>query len=304
MAILKIQNQKLTPVKEKEWPSEKHVQELTEKNLEAVFPDLQFVATEFPVQSFRIDTLAFDKETQSFVIIEYKRGRSLSVIDQGYSYLSLMLRRKANFVLEYNRKTKNDFGIDNVDWKQSRILFLAPSFTTYQKNAINFRDLPIELWEVELYDNSTILYREIPSSGDSESITVLTGNETIEEVNREVKSYNVEDHTNKTTEEIRNLFLDFRERVLELNGTEEKAKKIYISYRVGVIFAYVYLQKNAIKIQTPVPRSELNDPREISRDLSPNFYPCRTEIPLDKSADLLYVLDLVEQCHRHTSTSK
>lgn len=304
MAILKIQNQKLTPIKEKEWPSEKHVQKLTEENLEAVFPDLRFVTTEFPVQNFRIDTLAFDKEAKAFVIIEYKRGRSLSVIDQGYSYLSLMLRHKADFILEYNEKTKNRLGKKEVDWSQSRILFLAPSFTIHQKNAINFRDLPIELWEVELYDNSTILYKEIPSSEASESVKTITGNKTIDTVNREVKSYTVEDHTKEMTEEIKNLFLDFRERVLELNGTEERAKKIYISYRVGFIFAYVYLRKNAIKIQTPVPRSELNDPKKISRDLGSNYRPCITEIPLGKSADLLYVLDLVEQCHRHKSTSK
>ena len=301
MAIFKIQKQKLIPIKEREWPSEKHVQKLTEENLGAVFPGLQLVATEFPVENFRIDTLAFDKETSAFTIIEYKRGRSFSVIDQGYSYLSLMLRHKADFILEYNSKTKSSLGRKDVDWSQSRILFLAGSFTAYQKNAINFRDLPIELWEVELYDNSTILYKQIPSSETSGSVKKIPGNKTIETVNKEVKNYTIEDHTNKTTEEIKNLFHDFQERVLELNGTKEEAKKKYISYRAEgrVIFAYVRLRKNSIKIQTPVLQSELNDPKKISREI--NRYPCRTEIPLDKPADLLYVLDLVEQCYRYTN---
>lgn len=299
MAIFKIQNKKLTPITKKEWPSEKHLQKLTEENLEAVFPELQLVATEFPVKNSRIDTLAFHIETKAFVIIEYKRGRSFSVIDQGYSYLSLMLRHKADFILEYNEKTNSKLGRKEVDWSQSKILFLAGSFTTHQKNAINFRDLPIELWEVELYGNSTILYKQIPSSEASESIKKITGNETIKAVNKEVKSYTVEDHTNKTTEEIKNLFHDFQERVLELNGTKEAAKKQYISYRVEgrAIFAYVLLRKNSIKVQTPVPESELNDPKKISRDLGSNYHPCRTEISLDKPADLLYVLDLVEQCY-------
>ena len=302
MAIFKIQNKKLIPIKERKWPSEKHLQKLTEENLEKVFPDLQFVATEFPVETFRIDTLAFDKETSAFVIIEYKRGRSFSVIDQGYSYLSLMLRHKADFILEYNEKTKNSLGKKDVDWSQSRILFLAGSFTTHQKNAINFRDLPIELWEVELYDNSTVLYKEILPSEASESIKKITGDETIERVNEEVKDYTIEDdHTNKTTEEIRNLFHDFQERVLELSGTKEAAKKQYISYRVEGrdTFAYVLLRKNSIKIQMPVPQNELNDPKKISREI--NNYPRRTEIPLDKPAGLLYVLDLVEQCYRYTN---
>ena len=301
MAILKIQGQKLVPIKEREWPSEKHLQKLTEENLGAVFPGLQLVATEFPVENSRIDTLAFDKETSAFTIIEYKRGSSFSVIDQGYSYLSLMLRHKADFILEYNTRTKSSLGRKDVDWSQSRILFLAGSFTTHQKNAINFRDLPIELWEVELYDNSTVLYKEILPSEASESVKKISGNKTIKAVNKEVKSYTIEDHTNKTTEKMRNIFQKFREKILYFNGTREEAKKRYISYRVGVIFAYVYLQKNMIKIHTPAPQSELNDPKKISRDLGSNYHPCRTEIPLDKPVDLLYVLNLLEQCYQYTN---
>ena len=77
------------------------MQELTEKNLETVF-GLEFVATEYQVQKLFIDTLAFDRETKTFVIIEYKRDRSFSVVDQGFSYLSLMLNNKADFILAYN----------------------------------------------------------------------------------------------------------------------------------------------------------------------------------------------------------
>jgi hypothetical protein len=42
---------------------------------------------------------------------------------------------------------------DNVDWSQSRVIFISPQFTTYQRKAIEFKDLPIELWEVKKYSN-------------------------------------------------------------------------------------------------------------------------------------------------------
>ena len=58
--------------------------------------------SEFTLHNFRIDTLAFDEESKSFVIIEYKKDKSFSVVDQGYAYLSLMLNNKADFILEYN----------------------------------------------------------------------------------------------------------------------------------------------------------------------------------------------------------
>ena len=68
------------------------------------------------MQNFRIDTLAFDTETKSFVRIEYKRDRSFSVVDQGFAYLSLMLNNKADFILEYNERMKDNLKREDVDW--------------------------------------------------------------------------------------------------------------------------------------------------------------------------------------------
>ena len=63
---------------------------------------LDFIKSEFSLNVFRINTLAFDREAKSFVIIEYKRDKTFSVIDQRYAYLFLMLINKADFILEFN----------------------------------------------------------------------------------------------------------------------------------------------------------------------------------------------------------
>ena len=76
------------------FPLERDIQGLVENNLQTIF-SLKFVASELTVDKFRIDTLAYDEENNSFVIIEYKKGHSYSVVDQGYSYLSVMLNNKA-----------------------------------------------------------------------------------------------------------------------------------------------------------------------------------------------------------------
>jgi hypothetical protein len=99
----------------------------------------------------RIDSLALDTETNSFVIIEYKRGKSFSVIDQGYAYLSLMLNNKADFILEYFEKTGEQVKKNEISWSESRVIFVANSFTIHQRQAINFKDLPIELREAKKY---------------------------------------------------------------------------------------------------------------------------------------------------------
>ena len=101
MPIYNIEDEKLTPIRKVKFKNERELQRLTENNLEELF-GLKFVATEFQVDNLRIDTLAFNEETNSFVIIEYKNVKNYSVIDQGYSYLSLLLNNKAEFVLKYN----------------------------------------------------------------------------------------------------------------------------------------------------------------------------------------------------------
>ena len=132
MPLFKLANEKILPIKSKPFSKEKDIQNLTEKNISAIF-GLDFVASEFVVDRFRIDTVAFDSETNSFIIIEYKNSQNYSVIDQGYAYLSLMLNHKAEFVLKYNEKFAKACNKQFFDWSQSRVIFISPSFTDFHR---------------------------------------------------------------------------------------------------------------------------------------------------------------------------
>jgi hypothetical protein len=59
---------------QEQFPLEREIQGLTETNLQELF-DLIPVKSEFELHGLRIDTLAFDKESSAFVIIEYKKDR-------------------------------------------------------------------------------------------------------------------------------------------------------------------------------------------------------------------------------------
>ena len=96
---------KLVPIKEQPFSIEKDIQHLIEDNLTRVL-NLELVCSELGVKNYRIDTLAFDVESKAFIIIEYKKNKTFSVIDQGFTYLSLMLNNKADFVLAYNESVK------------------------------------------------------------------------------------------------------------------------------------------------------------------------------------------------------
>src|SRR3989344_7064671 len=135
MPLFHSKNSKLVQIKETPFALEKEVKKLTEQNLEIVF-GLKFVASEFSLHGLRIDTLAFDQETKSFVVVEYKKDQSFSVIDQGFSYLSLVMNNRADVVLLFNQVNKVSLAKDDFDWSQTRVIFVARSFTNHQQGAI------------------------------------------------------------------------------------------------------------------------------------------------------------------------
>jgi RecB family endonuclease NucS len=78
--IFSTKGTKLVEIAKERFLLESEVQQLTEANLQDLF-DLTLVKSEFELYGLRIDTLAFDKESGAFVIIEYKKDRNFSIVD-------------------------------------------------------------------------------------------------------------------------------------------------------------------------------------------------------------------------------
>ena len=124
--------------------------------------------------------------------------------------------------------------MEDVDWSQSRIIFVSPSFNSYQKDSVNFKDLPFELWEIKRYSNDTIVLNQ-HRSNSKESIETLNPNTTdsmISRVTKEVKVYTVEQHLSKTTKKVVDKWNDLHQRLVELNDIEIIPKSPYISLNV------------------------------------------------------------------------
>jgi predicted metal-dependent hydrolase len=120
------------------------------------------VASEFELNSLRVDSLGYDKESNSFVIVEYKRDKSFSVIDQGYAYLALLLNNKAEFILLYNQKSKNQLHKDITPQIRrpeyhdgSTLPYLGEN---YQLRIINNHKGKEEAERVELLDGEFLVF--------------------------------------------------------------------------------------------------------------------------------------------------
>lgn len=306
MALFKNTGGKLTEIDEKKIQLEKHIQKLTEDNLENVF-GLQFIATEFEYESLRLDTVAYDRETKAFVVIEYKRDRSFSVVDQGYAYLSLMLNNKAEFILLYNEAIGGTLRKNDVDWSQSRVIFVARSFTPHQQQAINFRDMPIELWQVAMFAGELVLYDQIKSRATSESIKVISRDPEIQKVSNQVKVYEVKDHFSGSKANTFELFEELRDKIIQLlPSVNENPRKYYIGYALKEngtdTVLTVHVQTNALKVEIPRIRPEdVIDPASKLVFLKNSLEQYGTPysiLHIKSSEDVDYLVTIIKQVYK------
>lgn len=68
-----------------------------------------------------------------------------------------MLEYKAEFIVEYNETQNKALKRSDIDWTQSKIIFVSPSFNDFQRQSSNFKDLAIELWEIKQFENDVVV---------------------------------------------------------------------------------------------------------------------------------------------------
>ncbi|MEJ2899370.1 MULTISPECIES: DUF5655 domain-containing protein [unclassified Acinetobacter] len=296
MQLYQTQAQSLVELTEDPFRLEREIQSLFESNLYS-FTGLEFIKSEFTIKNNRIDTLAFDPESQAFVIIEYKRERNYSVIDQGVSYLNMMLDYKADFIVEYNESQSKQLKRQDVDWSQSRIIFVSPSFTDFQKQSTNFKDFSIELWEIKRYQGGIISVNPLQKTKSAPSIKQVQkmGSEDIKKIAKEIQTYDEAYHLADKSDDIKELYEQFRDSILNLApDIEMNIRKNYIAFKCkNSNLLYVHFFKDFIRFDISEQRKKLiDDPRNFFKDVVDGNY-CAVKVK--DSENLEYILSLIKQ---------
>ncbi|MGH2612766.1 MAG: hypothetical protein ACRDFB_06915 [Rhabdochlamydiaceae bacterium] len=247
MKIFQKKDGKLVELKEakeggKYFDLEKTIQTMVENNLGELFTGLEFVKTEYQIDDLRPDTIAFDTDRESFVIIEYKNVLNKSLIDQGFAYYQLLQEKRELFVLLYSKIKGKLLQVEDFNWDETRIIFISPYFTKYQEKASTFPGLPIELYEIKQYEDDIITLNNIEETSNN-----------IEETSKEVSTsdarkpkikprialaeYNEDDylagkyHNQYPTQETKNLYFKLKSVILDnFDKLEYKQKKIYAGF--------------------------------------------------------------------------
>ena len=269
--------------------------------MEEIF-GLQFITSEFPISEFRLDTLAYNPETNAFVIIEYKNTKNFSVIDQGYSYLSTLLNNKADFVLKYNQHFDMNKGKNDFDFSQTRVIFISPHFTNFQLKSVEFSDIPFDLFEVSKYDNDIISYEKVNKTNSSASIKTFNKvSSTKSSVNKEIKVWSEENIIKNKPDEIIDVYRELKERIsLEFDECEIFYTKLYFGFKVNKkIFVTGELVKSYLKLWININNSELKDYNNLARDVrNLGHHGVGTfEVNITLDNDLNYIMSLIKQAY-------
>ena len=234
MDLYNFSNNKLEQIERQDFALEKEIQDLVESNVSELF-NLQFISSEYQIGNFRLDTLCYDEDEKSFVIIEYKKGNSYSVVDQGLTYLSIVKENKGDVILEYNETQSENLKRTDVEWDNLRIIFISQSFNTYQKNSINFIKFPFELWEIKRFENGLIsLDQLIASSQPTIKSTKSTDKQSVvSKVLKDIQTFTEENHTSKSSSETVEIWETFKSKMSEQFEINYVVRKHYIGLKKG-----------------------------------------------------------------------
>lgn len=316
---------KLSEIQKRNFKLERDLQALIESKLYEL-TGLELVKSEFVIKDRRIDTLAFDREKQSFVIIEYKRDQSSSVVDQGFAYIQLMLQYGSELIVEFNENpigSNTSLKRSDVDWTQSKVVFVAPSFNKNQVAATNFKDVAIELWEVKYFENDIFSFNIISKSDNAPSLrkaTPKSQNEIKQRVEKTITlsdeqdngeslpltiAYDENYHLENTPSELQELYFDLKGRITSINeDISIKYLKLYIAFKLGSRnIVDIDLKKKTVKLFINLPLGILDDPKKLARDVSKigHWGNGDYEISIDSNTDIDYLMFIIKQSIQYHS---
>jgi predicted transport protein len=294
MSLFKIEGRNAQQLNTINFKNEKDLQRFVENNVEKIF-GFRFIETEFLLHGFRLDSVAFDEENKSFVIIEYKETEGYSVIDQGFSYLNLLLTYKGDFQLLLERKLKKEM---EIDWTQSKIIFIAKSFSTYQQSAIAIQELPIELWKYSLYETGIINFEQLKPLGSGISIKTMKTSNIIEKVSKEIQVYNLNHHLKKLNETTKQVFNQLREEIMKLSGdVEELPRKYHIAYKHNKVFTMITFTKSRIDIWLKINEGKFIDPKKMTKNAEKYNYGYQRMFSINSTEQINDTMYLIKQAY-------
>src|SRR5215216_6498419 len=192
----------------------------------------------------------------------------------------------------------------DVDWSQSRIIFISPEFTRYQQYAIGFRDFGIQLWEVHKYSNGLLVFNEAKSPFTKEPLTTIAKrNPAAKRITEEIKVYSEEDLLEIAEDKVKELYQELKAAIINLGrDVEVRPTKKYLAFRRNKGFVGIVILRSKLKAYLSIDISQLQDPMKKARDVKKigHYSPGDTEIVISERSEIPYALLLVKRAYERS----
>ena len=311
MPLFEITNQKLSVLEQSNFPLERHLQTIIERNLQTVF-NCRLVKSEFPTgfqHSGRIDTLALSEDGNP-VIIEYKKVVSSELINQSLYYLAWLKDHQGDF----ERAVQKAIGNSNeVDWSEVRVICIAPNYKKYDLYAVQMMGANIELWSYHLFEDKFLYLEKIFQAGYSS----IAANESLVESNgknpvmvaagkkaaltRATGVYTFEEHIEGKSDDVIDLVFAVQEFIMGLDSViQEVPKKNYIAYKISQNIVCMEVQNQRVLLFLKLNPKDIVDPPVISRDMTGkgHYGTGDFEVAIKDMADFEVAKPFIEMAYR------
>lgn len=298
MALYKIDDNKVKQVEIKNFKNEKELQTLCEKNLEEFF-QVRFIATEFPFAdeySGRLDTIGLDYEGNP-VIIEYKLDTNSAIISQVLFYMDWLVNHHGDFEIAAKKTLGNNI---KINWDNPKMILVAQDYNKYDKYAVNQIQYDVYLYKY-IYYKSNEIYLENINVQDNKKYSITNKiNKTTNKTKYERKEYDIDFHLNKSSEDIKELYKELDEKILDISDQiEKRILKMYIGYRTTKNFVEIHIYKNFMQIL--LTDIEYNDPKHLIEKVPDSFrWSLNKRMNISNREDLEYAINLIKQSYNST----
>lgn len=246
MNLFRIEGQKLIPINETSFSLEVEMQRITEANLKTIF-GLELVKSEYQLENYSFDTLAFNPETKAFEIIEYKKKEEKSIVEQGIAYFRVLSERQKEVLWDYNELKNSNLKLKDIAWNKTRIKFIAPEFTPYQKRALS-AESSFELYIVRKYGSTIIGYEQVQPNFVSRTIQQVSSLS-----KKKIEVSTPKDFIDKVPPSLKDVVRTIEEKTLDLGSdVEATAGQICLSFRTKKkTFLQIWLIKDHFTVTFP-----------------------------------------------------
>jgi len=270
---------------------EKQLQNYVEKYLYKYF-NCYFLRSLYQIPGGEIDTLTITEDGVP-CIIEYKRNKNETILNQVVFYYDWLQQRSTKFeferIVKENDKTKDI----KVDWSKIRLICIAKEYSKWDTSLIKHLDTVIECWSYTYHKDELDLHLD-------PIINQFKKQKASSERSPSVKEITLEDHREKAEPECKKLLDTLRESVLKLgDNIEEGFTPAYIRYIVKTIFLAVHVKRKDLTIHLRINENTFKDPKGVTKDISERKWSVTREMKVRNVDELNYAIPLIKQAYEY-----